>query len=133
MTYQIRIMKSAQTGMRDIYRYIADELSNPAAAVRRIDLIEEAIHSLRDNPARVPLVRDRYLASKGYRLITVKNHLVFFIIRQDTKSVSVMHVLYGRRDWLRLLKVDINHETVAVDGEAIEDRSRTKEDDAWQK
>jgi plasmid stabilization system protein ParE len=99
-------MKPAQNEMRDIYRYIADDLQNPVAAVRRILLIDEKIQSLKKNPDRFPLVSDGYLASKGYRMIAAKNHLVFFIIREQAKAVSVMRVLYGRRDWLRILKVD---------------------------
>jgi len=104
--YKIRIMKPAQTDMREIYKYIAEELKNPIVAVNRISLINESIQSLKENPARISLVRDEYLASKGYRMILVKNHLVFFIIREEEHTVSVMRVLYGRRDWSRLLKVD---------------------------
>ena len=68
MTYQIRIVKTAQTDMREIYRYIGEELQNLSAAARRISLIDKAIQSLKQNPARFPLVRDGYLASKGNRM-----------------------------------------------------------------
>ena len=106
MMYKVRITTPAQIEIREIYRHIAEELSNPMAAERRIKLIDEAIQSLKKNPARFALVRDDYLASKGYRLIPVKNHLVFYIIRENLRAVSVMRVLYGRRDWKRLLKVE---------------------------
>jgi plasmid stabilization system protein ParE len=99
-------MKPAQIEMRETYQYIADELHNPVAAARRISLIDEAIQSLRENPTRVALVADPYLASRGYRMLAVKNHLVFFIVRENEQAVSIMRVLYGRRDWLHLLKVD---------------------------
>ena len=104
--YKVRIMQSAQAEMREIYRYIAEELQNPIAAARRISLIDQKIQSLKENPARFPLVLDDYLASKGFRLIVVQNHLVFFVVRKNEKIVSVMRVLYGRRDWLRILRVD---------------------------
>ena len=106
MIYKIRIMKPAQNEMYDIYRYISEELHDPAAAARRVSVIDENIQSLKENPARFPLVRDNYLASKGFRMIVVKNHLVFFIIREKEKTVSVMRILYGRRDWLRILKIE---------------------------
>ena len=106
MTYTIRIMEPAQKEIRETYRYIADELNNPIAADRCILLIDGAIRSLKEHPGRFPLVRDDYLASKGYRMIVVKHHLVFFIVRENVKAVSVMRVLYGRRDWMRLLKVE---------------------------
>jgi len=106
MSYKIRITKPAQTEIREIYRYIAEDLSNPAAAARRISLIDEAIQSLKEGPFRFALVRDVYLASQGYRLIVVKKHLIFFIVREKERVVSVMRVLYSRRDWLNLLKAD---------------------------
>ena len=106
MTYTIRIMDAAKAEMRDIYWYIAEELQNPFAAVRRISQIEAAIHSLKENPTRFALVRDAYLASQGFRMVVVKNHLVFFIVREEEQAVSIMRVLYGRRDWMRLLKMD---------------------------
>jgi len=65
MTYKIRIMKPAQDEMRETYRYIAEELNNPIAAERRLSLIDGAIQSLKENPGRIALVRDDYLASKG--------------------------------------------------------------------
>jgi plasmid stabilization system protein ParE len=104
--YKIRILKPAQLEIRETYRYIEEELNNPIAASRRVALIDKAIVSLQENPTRFPLVRDDYLASKGYRMIVVKNHLIFFIIREEEIAVSVMRVLYGRRDWLHLLKTD---------------------------
>jgi plasmid stabilization system protein ParE len=110
MSYQIRIMDAAKAEMRGIYAYIAEDLNNPIAAERRISLIEEAIHSLKENPTRFPLVRDEYLASKGYRLVVVKNHIVFFIVREQLHAVSVMRVMYGRRDWMRLLRMDDTEE-----------------------
>ncbi|MCL1874135.1 MAG: type II toxin-antitoxin system RelE/ParE family toxin [Clostridiales bacterium] len=105
LIYRIRIMKPAQADMHGIYRHIAGNLQNPAAAARRISLIDEKIQSLKENPARIPLVRDEYLASKGYRMIIAKSHLIFFIIREKA-VVSVMRVLYGRRDWMRILRVE---------------------------
>jgi plasmid stabilization system protein ParE len=106
MIYKIRIMKPAQMEMREIYQYIAGELHNLDAASRRITLIDEVIQSLRKNPIRFALVRDDYLASKGYRMIVVKNYLVFFVVREKEQIASVMRVLYGRRGWLRLLRVE---------------------------
>jgi plasmid stabilization system protein ParE len=111
-------MKSAQIDMREIHKYIAEDLLNPEAAVRRIEDIETAIRSLYKMPARFSLVSDSYLASKGFRMLPIKTHLVFFIIREDVKAVSVIRVLYTRRDWTRILKDDgvrISDELIILD------------------
>ena len=106
MIYKVRITDPAQNEMREVFRYIAEDLQNPVAAVRRISQIDEKIQSLKNNPARFPLVRDDYLASKGLRMIVVKSHLVFFIIHEKEHIVSIMRILYVRRDWLRILNIE---------------------------
>jgi len=109
MSYKIRIMRPAQNDMRELFRYIADDLQKRSAAIDRISLIDERILSLKENPHRFALVRDRFLASKGFRMVVVKSHLVFFVIREEAKTVSVMRVLYGRRDWMRVLEIEMKN------------------------
>ena len=109
MTYRVRAMQSAQADMREVHRYISEDLQNPDAAVRRVKLLEESIRSLKTMPARFPLVLDDYLASKGFRVMVIKTQLVFFVIREDTKAVSVIRILYVRRDWARLLKIYVQN------------------------
>ena len=103
MIFLLKITQPAQDDLRGIYRYISEDLKNQTAASRQILQIDQKIQSLKKRPERYPLVRDSYLASKGFRMIVVKNYLVFFIVRKETNSVSVMRVLFGRRDWLRIL------------------------------
>jgi toxin ParE1/3/4 len=105
MTYKVNVMQSARADMRDIYHYIAKDLQNPEAATKRITDIKVAMQSLKTMPARFALVQDSSLAQEGYRFVVVKTHLVFFIIRKETRTVSVIRVLYERRNWARLLRI----------------------------
>ena len=110
MSYRIKIVKPAQIDIREIYRYIANDLQDPVAAEHRISLIDEKILELETMPMRYPLVADEYLASKGFRMVVAKTHLIFFVVREglpnEPKRVLVMRVLYCRRDWARILKYD---------------------------
>ena len=106
--YSIEILEAAEADVQEIQDYIANKLLNPIAAIRRVTLIEQAIASLKVKPSRIALVRDDCLALKGYRMIVVKNHLVFFIVREETKQVFIMRVLYGRRNWQNILKEEIS-------------------------
>ncbi|MDR1135047.1 MAG: type II toxin-antitoxin system RelE/ParE family toxin [Clostridiales Family XIII bacterium] len=99
-------MKPAQVDISETCQYITDVLHSPSAASGYIALIDNTIQSLKNNPCRSPLVRNDYLASKGYRITLVKKHLIFYIVHDEIKTVSVMRVLYERRDWLRLLRAD---------------------------
>ena len=106
MSYRVRIVKPARSDIREIRRYIAEDLQNPVAATERINLIDTNIQSLKTMPARFPLVQDAYLASKGFRIVVCEAHLVFFVIEEEAKKVYVMRVIYARRDWARMLRVD---------------------------
>ena len=105
MNYKVRIVKHARDDMRKIRKYITEDLANPPAAAKRINLIDTNIQSLRQMPARFPLVQDDYMASKGFRVIVCKTHLVFFVIEEAEKCVYIMRVIYARRDWARILRL----------------------------
>lgn len=108
--FKVIIMQRAGNDMREIRDYITDEIQNPDAAKRRISLIQSKIESLKENPARFPFVRDSFLASKGFRMMAVKTHNIFYIVREKEKIVSIIRILYERRDWMRMLKTNDTEE-----------------------
>ena len=102
--YSIDITEPAENDIADAVSYISEQLLNPAAAGRLVDDTESAIYSLREMPQRHALVNDDVLARSGIRFIPVKNYLVFYVIREEKKSVVIQRVLYGRRDWASILR-----------------------------
>jgi hypothetical protein len=69
--------------------------------------------------SKLYLVYDKYLASLGYRLISVKNFMIFYIIEpqpnpkgegspleddDDNKDIKIIRFLYSKRDWINILK-----------------------------
>jgi plasmid stabilization system protein ParE len=79
-------------------------LQAPKAADNLIIEILEKLKKIKDNPKIRPLVRDEYLADLGYRLINVKNYMIFYIIDDDNKRINIIRFLYGKRDWINILK-----------------------------
>jgi plasmid stabilization system protein ParE len=86
------------------YNYINDILEAPKAAENLIKEILEKLNKIKENPNRRPLVQDKYLASLGYRLINVKNYLIFYIIGDDNKHIKVVRFLYNKRNWMEIIK-----------------------------
>lgn len=43
-------------------------------------------------------------AEKGYRKVTVKNYMIFYMVNENDKTVTVMRVIYGRRDHKNLIQ-----------------------------
>jgi len=89
--------------MEAIIQYITDELHDPQAATNLLNAIEAQISDLSKMPKRFALVSDKKLASRGLRLIPVKNYLIFYVVNEQTKTVSIVSVIYSKRDWINLL------------------------------
>jgi len=101
--YEVKITEPAENDLRSIARYISVQLTAPTAARNTVRTIREAIAKLETNALIYPFVRDERLSAMGYRPLTVKDFIVFYIVNEEKKRVEVDHILYGRRDWQNIL------------------------------
>ena len=91
----------AQSDLADIKDYIANDLENPQAAEATAGRITNAIRTLRDHALiGTPLAS---IADVGgdYRFLVSGNYMIFY--RVNGSSVFVDRILYGRRNYLRIL------------------------------
>ena len=93
--YNVKIFPTAQSDLKDIV-----DLSSEAA-LRYYDLIVEKIGTLQVMPERCALARDTQLRLRGYRLLFVKNYIVFFVV--NGRTVEVRRILYAKRQYESLL------------------------------
>lgn len=101
--YEVLVTAPAARDLQGIADYIAHELREPETARRQLARIKDAVLTLADYPTRFRLVADESLAKKGFRVMAVDNYLVFYITADKQKTVTVIRVLYNRRDWANLL------------------------------
>ena len=101
--YKIIITKRAERDLQDIWKYIADDLSEPRIADKLLDRIDKHILNLAEMPKRHKLVSDSRLAMQGVRLLHIGNYTVFYTVAEKEKIVNIIRVLYSRRDWQNLL------------------------------
>lgn len=99
MMYNIVITNPAENDLYEIGRYISTELLEPETAQRVISRIADAITNLENMPYRNVLVNDTRLAQMGIRHLLVDNYLVFYTVAEEIKTVTIIRVLYNRRDW----------------------------------
>ena len=102
--YKIYITESAENDLRDIVGYISFRLDAQTTVMNMMRTIKTALENLKTTALSYPLVRDDRLAAIGYRLISVKNYIVFYIVDEKSKTIDVDRILYGRRDWRNLLQ-----------------------------
>ena len=104
--YKIEFTDKAEEDLYSSLRYIADVLKAPTAAKKILEEIEHRVKILENSPFCCAVVSDEYLRIKGIRSLLVKNYLVFYIVKEEENIISIIRVLYGRRDWMKLLKND---------------------------
>ena len=102
--YFIDITEPAESDIQNAAEYILKELKNRTAAIKLLDDVDEAVYSLEEMPFRHPLVDDEELSDRGVRFFPVNNYLVFYAVREDSKTVVIERFLYGRRDWRTILQ-----------------------------
>ncbi|MBR3023307.1 MAG: type II toxin-antitoxin system RelE/ParE family toxin [Oscillospiraceae bacterium] len=91
----------AQADLDEIWDYISDKLQSPSAAQNTVNGILDTIEMLRE---QVEIGKPLYFSSglySGYRYLIYRNYLAFYRIVSDT--VYIDRVIYGKRDYMRLL------------------------------
>ena len=97
--YDVKIFPTAQNDLRDIVDYL--NTLSPDTALKYYDLIVKQIGTLQMMPMRCALTRDTQLRLRGYRLLSVKNYIVFFVV--NGKTVEIRRILYSKRQYQDLL------------------------------
>jgi len=99
--YDYEFTPLAKQDIEEIFEYISYTLGSPQAADNLIDKIQEAVEKVCEFPYLRPLLTEKVLRDKGYRMIAVKNFSLFYTARDGT--IIIHRVLYGRRNYENLL------------------------------
>ena len=108
MTYRVEITKPAQDDMLQLYSYIADTLKEPRSARRVYTSIRDEIMTLSDMPERYAVIDEPPYNEIGVRRMLVENYIVFYVADKNKRLVTVLRVVYNRREWRNILGLDQN-------------------------
>ena len=103
MKYQIFYTNSARQDLKNIYRYISDDLVEPEIAAKLTDKIMKAIRSLDEMPQRYRLFEEEPWHSRGLRILPVNNYLVFYLLDDEKTVVTILRIIDGGRHISRQL------------------------------
>ena len=98
MKYEVFTTEQAAADLRAIFEYIAYNLLAGQNALNLLDRLEQAILSLDEMPERYHLYDKEPWRERNLRIMLVDNYLVFYIPQEEDKTVTVIRVMYGRRD-----------------------------------
>ncbi|MDO5400924.1 MAG: type II toxin-antitoxin system RelE/ParE family toxin [Eubacteriales bacterium] len=97
----LHLSPEALSDLAELKAYISEDLENPQAALSTVANITKSIRSLRDHALiGTPLCAAADVDS-DYRYLVSGSYMVFY--RVSGKNLFVDRVLYGRRDYLRVL------------------------------
>ena len=108
MKYKVMYTAGAKRDLRNIFRYISEELLAPENAAGQTERIMTAIRKLDTMPNRNRLYEEEPWYSRGLRFFPVDNYLVFYIPDKDTGIVTVIRVMYEGRN----VENQLNNHTV---------------------
>ena len=101
----------AQDDLSEIKAYIAEDLENPQAALSTVTKITKTIRMLQEHAligAPLSAIAD---VNSDYRYLISGSYMIFY--RVTGKDVFIDRVLYGRRDYLRILFGDIAEDEIS--------------------
>lgn len=98
---ELRISPEAAKDLREIREHIAVRLSAPAAAQKLVSRILQSIRGLAEFPTSGPCLSSVLNIETDYRFLVCGNYLIFYRVEQQT--VFIVRVLYGKRDYMKLL------------------------------
>lgn len=96
--YEVLVASEAERDLRDIYDYVATRLESPRAARGEVERIQAAVHGLSEIPNRFRAYERGPWCTRGMRVRAVDNHLVFYIVDEARRRVTVARVMYGGMD-----------------------------------
>ena len=102
---QIHISPEASNDLAEIKKYITMELGNSTAALNVVSKITKAIRGLEQFPDIGAPLSSIVDLPTDYRFLVTGNYLSFY--RQEGDEVYVVRVLYGKRDYLKILFVEV--------------------------
>jgi len=98
---KLSISPDARKDLEAIKAYINDELENPIAAINVVSRITKSIKNLIDMPDVGTPLSSKVPFDTDYRFLVCGNYLAFY--RYEDKTIYVDRVLYGRRDYVKIL------------------------------
>jgi len=98
---EIRFSPDALEDLQEIKSYIADDLQNTKSAENTIRTIMDRIKRLIDFPDMGAPLSSVAQTQSDYRYLICGNYTAFY--RHEKDTVFIVRVLYGRRDYMRML------------------------------
>lgn len=97
--YEIEFTEDARDEIKEIYRYISENLVAEKAAMDLMRKMKNAILNLAESPELYMKIERKYNGKRDFRRIVIDNYVVLYNIDSDKKKVYIAHMYYGRKNY----------------------------------
>ena len=104
MSCQIVFTDTAKTDLREITISLAELTKDRDLTIRFVQGLRKATEILKEFSESGSIPRDRVLKSNGFRFLTCKDYLIFYLYEKEANTVYIMAVFNGKRDYMRVMK-----------------------------
>ena len=105
-TYSVIYSPQAKDDLMEIYSYIAFDLQVPDIAEGQVNRIRKTIRSLDFMPSRYITVEWEPWKSMRMHQVPVDNFVVYYVVNDDSRTVTVIRIFYGGRDIEDIINTD---------------------------
>ena len=96
--YEVVYLPTARKQLMDAALYIATELLSPDAAENLLTEVDEQVGKLCSHPYRHPVYPTLYAMKHEIRFFPVKNYLIFYVVKEELKTVEIWRFLHQRQN-----------------------------------
>lgn len=107
--HKLRINPIARADLLEIREYITNELGSPIAASNTVSKIINCYEKLKDYPLLGTDLSSKIGIETDHRCLIAGNYIVFYTV--DETYVSIYRVIYGRRDYMKILFGEMDSST----------------------
>lgn len=97
--YRLLYLPLANRDLAEAVDYIVETLAAPQVALDLLSALDESLSRLQHFPCLSPVYLPVKALEREYRVLPVKNYVVFYTVDEQDKVVEVCRVLHMRRDF----------------------------------
>ena len=98
--YKICFTRECKREMDDIYNYISKRLYSPNSAKALMKTVEKAIYNLKEMPELHNIIKRYDGLDMEFRRIVIKNYIILYTISEEDKIVNIVHMYYGKSNYI---------------------------------
>ena len=102
--WQVLMTDTAKRDLREIALNLYEQSGDSQIAVTFVEALREQCLALDSFPERGAVPKDYVLKALGYRYLTYKHYLVFYLIAAHERTVSIHAFFNEKQDYFRYMR-----------------------------